>query len=249
MSFRVLLWIPRVAYADLFQTALLQNAKIERTHAVTSARRYRAEVRTGRWHVALVDPGNPVEDVFPVVRAARTRGRAPAVVFLAGTSAPGWVLRGIAVGGSGFLGKCARLSDVIEAIECAYGGQRFLSPCCARVVLDSTGESGKARLFTKREQEVLERMCDGSSTKEIARDLGISAKTIDVFRTTLMRKSVTRNAAQLVRWACNERFVDPRPCFEPRDEHFETGRKRRTGAGKGREGGEHRAHGGRGRAP
>jgi len=248
VSFRVLLWIPRIAFASLLQTALQKNAKIGMTRHVTSARQYRAEVRSGKWHVALVDPGNPVEDVFPVVLAASARGRRPAVVFLADTSAPGWILRGMSVGASGFLGKCARLPDILKAIECAYGGQRFLSPCCARVVLDSTGESGRSRLFTKREQEVLERTCDGKSTKEIARDLGISAKTIDVFRTALMRKSGTKNAAQLVRWSCNERFVDPRSCSEPRDEQFETGRRYRTMAGEGSEDGKHRPHGGRGRA-
>lgn len=52
--------------------------------------------------------------------------------------------------------------------------------------------------LTRRERQVLERIAEGGSTKEIANALGISPKTVEFHRSNLLRKFDARNAAQLV---------------------------------------------------
>ncbi len=58
-----------------------------------------------------------------------------------------------------------------------------------------------AGLLTLRETEVLEKIGRGLVTKEIAAELGISPRTVDVHRTNLMRKLDLHNATALARLA------------------------------------------------
>jgi FixJ family two-component response regulator len=62
--------------------------------------------------------------------------------------------------------------------------------------------------LTRREQEVLALIAAGSSSKEAARDLGISPRAIEVHRAHIMEKLGARNAADLVRIALNERLAN-----------------------------------------
>lgn len=57
------------------------------------------------------------------------------------------------------------------------------------------------RKITKREREVLVMVGQGATTKEIAEQLGVVPKTIEVHRANLMSKLNVTNAAGLARWA------------------------------------------------
>ena len=63
--------------------------------------------------------------------------------------------------------------------------------------------------LTPREREVLHLIADGLSAKEIASDLGISTKTVEAHRTSLMRKLGARKATELVRYALRHGLVEP----------------------------------------
>jgi DNA-binding NarL/FixJ family response regulator len=62
--------------------------------------------------------------------------------------------------------------------------------------------------LTRREREVLAQVVQGSSTKEIAHALGLSPRTIEIYRSSLLHKLGARNAVDLVRKALttNVRF-------------------------------------------
>jgi FixJ family two-component response regulator len=62
-------------------------------------------------------------------------------------------------------------------------------------------ETGRLALLTVRERDVLEHAAKGLHAKEIARELGISARTVEVHKTRLMAKLGVRNIAELVRFA------------------------------------------------
>lgn len=81
---------------------------------------------------------------------------------------------------------------------------------------DRAGHSGGARSgvpadapkpvsFTPRERQVLQRVCQGRTNKEIASELGISEPLVKAFVQQLFGKTGVRNRAQLV-WVAVERF-------------------------------------------
>jgi FixJ family two-component response regulator len=67
--------------------------------------------------------------------------------------------------------------------------------------LRRAAETDRLALLTAREHEVLEQAVRGLHAKEIARVLGISARTVEVHKTRLMAKLGVRNVAELVRFA------------------------------------------------
>jgi FixJ family two-component response regulator len=67
--------------------------------------------------------------------------------------------------------------------------------------LRRTGEAARLALLTAREREVLAAAVRGLHAKEIGRELGISARTVEVHKTRIMAKLGARNVAELVRVA------------------------------------------------
>lgn len=164
--------------------------------------------------VALFDPDHPTDDLFRAARAlVRSKARCY-VVFFSDAIAEGWVTRALAVGAAGFLGPRATLADYERAIRAARVGQRFFGPGVGRVVSELAARGPRVPTFSERELDVLRLVCEGHSTKEIARELGLQAKTVDEIRLRLMEKTGTDRATALVRYACEERFVELRPRWE-----------------------------------
>ncbi|MBI3096721.1 MAG: response regulator transcription factor [Planctomycetes bacterium] len=212
----ILICTHRVVFGHLLLDALQRGARYRRVQLVHDAREAVRVAGRGAVDVVLLEPGNPGFDVFR--DAARIQRRHPGVrvVFIADSSPIGWVARAVRMRASGYLGKCATLDDIRRAIDTALSGQRFFTPCASRVVGDLAADAGDVPDLTDRESVVLRGICDGRSSKEIARSLGLEVKTVDSIRARIMEKTGTARATSLVRYACSERLVDIASRFEPR---------------------------------
>ena len=65
-------------------------------------------------------------------------------------------------------------------------------------------DSSAYSVLTNREREVLQLIAEGVSTKNIAKELYLSAKTIEWHRSQLMKKLHLKSVADLVKYAINE---------------------------------------------
>jgi len=65
----------------------------------------------------------------------------------------------------------------------------------------SKRSSGSGTLLTNREQTVVQLIAEGQSNKRVANTLGISLKTVETHRSSVMNKLEIRSSAQLVRYA------------------------------------------------
>jgi two-component system response regulator FixJ len=66
---------------------------------------------------------------------------------------------------------------------------------------DATVVAGKLATLSERERQVLEGLVAGHSNKTIAHDLGISPRTVEIYRANLMTKMVARSLSELIRMA------------------------------------------------
>jgi FixJ family two-component response regulator len=92
-----------------------------------------------------------------------------------------------------FLEKPFDHAQLRAAIESAFSmeGRR----------LQRSAEAAKLAVLTARERDVLEQAAKGLHAKEIAAQLGISPRTVEVHKTRIMAKLGVRNVAELVRFA------------------------------------------------
>ena len=120
------------------------------------------------------------------------------------------VVECLKAGAKGYLLKDCAGEELLGAIRILAAGESYLCPSITELVIRdytqlAAGSPSKATSsLSKREQEVLQLMADGKSTKEIAFALGISGKTVDVQRSNLMKKLNLYSVAELTKYAVRE---------------------------------------------
>jgi len=132
---------------------------------------------------------------------------------------PESVLAAIDAGASGYMSKDASFGELELAIRSVAGGGTFLSPSISQHVLDDyrrrvaddregrhgqtpgAPERGQLARLTPRQREILQLLAEGSSSRKMARTLGVSIKTVESHRAQLMERLGIHDVAGLVRFA------------------------------------------------
>jgi len=103
------------------------------------------------------------------------------------------------------------IADLVETIQSTPRGDRFVSPAVVQdkaVVSRRSAEIDK-RALTDRELDVLRLLAEGQRTKDIADTLGISAKTVETYRSRIMLKLGIDNLPGLVKFAIRAGITSP----------------------------------------
>jgi DNA-binding NarL/FixJ family response regulator len=116
------------------------------------------------------------------------------------------VCQALRAGAAGYLLKDAGTAELEIALRAVARGETYLSPAVSKhVIADyirrTGGESGSLELLTPRQREVLQLIAEGHTTKEIARTLHLSDKTVETHRMQLMERLDIHDVAGLVRYA------------------------------------------------
>jgi DNA-binding NarL/FixJ family response regulator len=125
------------------------------------------------------------------------------VIILSMHAAEEYVAEALASGASGYLLKRSATDELALAIRSVAAGDVYLSPGISRHVL----QIGRPRI-TRRQREVLQLVAEGKTTREIARKLGISPRTVDTHRAELMSRLGVRDAIGLLREAARLGLID-----------------------------------------
>ena len=161
--------------------------------------------------VAVVDIGMPRLSGLEAVR--RIRHEAPRVRILVLTmhEEEEYVVHLVKAGASGYLVKDSATTELLAAVRALARGQGYLGPYAARVLAEQYRRPEEAAdpygTLTPREREVFHLVVDGRTTKEVAKQLGISPKTAENHRARLMEKLGVHNTAELVRYAAKKRLL------------------------------------------
>jgi DNA-binding NarL/FixJ family response regulator len=112
-------------------------------------------------------------------------------------------------GVKGFILKKSDKFQLQQAIEEVHkGGNYFSQEIIQKLAAQATGKrSSDPDRLSEREKDVLNLICKGRTSKEIADTLFISIKTVEVHRTNILRKADARNVAGLIIWAVKNNLV------------------------------------------
>jgi len=132
------------------------------------------------------------------------------VIALSIHSSRRFVAEMLKAGASGYILKDCLFDELIEAIRTVLGGGIYLSPKITGVVIDdyvqrlSKQFQPNGPVLSDREREVLQLLAEGKSTKQIALEIHVSAKTIESNRRNIMEKLRINSVAELTKYAIRE---------------------------------------------
>lgn len=166
--------------------------------------------------VVLLDVSMPGGTGLEVIGAVRRVASQARVLILSVHDEAEYVLQAVRAGAHGYLRKDSSPNDLREAVRAVDRGDTYFTPAMAVRLSDAVrGESdrlsraSKLALLTGRERDVLTGIANGETNKEIAARYGISPRTVETHRESLMRKLEIRSVAGLTRLAVEEGLVAP----------------------------------------
>ena len=161
--------------------------------------------------VAVLDIAMPHLNGLETARRLRETVPQTKIVLLTMHTEEPYVLEALQAGTVGYVLKTQAAGDLVQAIRDVLQGAVYLSPRVTNTVVQAylTGASLPPDPLTTREREVLQRIAEGQTTKEIAAHLGLSVKTVESHRVNLMRKLDIHETATLVRYAIRRGLTTP----------------------------------------
>ena len=148
--------------------------------------------------LVLMDVG--MKDVNGIELTALLLEADPAlqVLMLSMYDNPEYVHRAMQAGARGYVLKDSPASEIIAAIEAVAGGGTFLSPAVAKRLF----RNQEARpVLSPRESEILSALARGLSSKQIAREMDVSVRTVETHRQSIKRKLNLDGQAELIKYA------------------------------------------------
>ncbi len=156
--------------------------------------------------LVLLDMVMPGVNGLEVLKRIKEEFPSIHVIILSVHETEEYALRAFQEGAAGYLPKKAATGELVEAIKRVMSGEEYISP----EVSAGSGHSypggpapdgNPARELTPRQRDVLKMIAEGLSTKQIAKVMNISAKTVETHRALLMDRLNIHDVAGLVRYA------------------------------------------------
>ncbi len=161
--------------------------------------------------VVVIDISMPGLNGIEVTRQIREHTPSTAVVILSMHASAAHVFQALEAGAKAYLQKESAFEEIVEAVRAVHAGRSYLSPRIAAVVAEQVGERrvGENRMarLTRREREILQMVAEGRSSVEIGRTLFLSPRTVDTYRSRLMKKLSLPDLAAVVRFAMEEGVI------------------------------------------
>ena len=162
-----------------------------------------ARYRLHKPDVVIMDLRLPGMTGFDAIRAIRTEDEGARIVVLSNYDGSEDIYRALEAGATAYLTKDASAEELVQAIESATRGKRYLPPALGRLL----ERRHPADELTARELDVLELLAQGMSNQDIGATLGIAEKTVRIHMTHILEKLGVTDRTQAVIKAVQQGLV------------------------------------------
>lgn len=155
--------------------------------------------------VVVMDLAMPLLNGVDATAQILERNEGIRVVMLSMHSTVEHVYRALQAGALGYLRKESAGREVLEAIRTVHLGRRYLSQKITESAVDDyilqRAVESPLESLSQREREILQLIVEGRSGVDIARQLNLSPKTVDTYRSRMMLKLGISDLPSLVKFA------------------------------------------------
>jgi DNA-binding NarL/FixJ family response regulator len=200
---------------QLFRNGLkiLINAfpEFEVTGEASNGEEFLSMLKNTQADVVLMDINMPEMDGIEATRKGLKLCPGIDIIALSMYGDEEYYYKMVDAGAKGFLLKDSDISEVKEAIlTVRKGGSYFSQELLYHVIqkIKHREHESKSANLSKREKEILIKICEGLSNQEIAETLFISKRTVDKHRANLLGKTNSKNTASLILFAIRNKLIE-----------------------------------------
>lgn len=174
-----------------------------------------AEAGKQQVDLAILDVAMPRMTGLQAAAELSRRPDAPRILLLSMYDNEQYFFSALRAGASGYVLKSVADQDLVEACRAVMRGEPFLYPAAVTTLMRDylhraqRGEPVAGQVLTAREDEVLKLIAEGHPSKEIARLLVISIKTVERHRANILQKLEMRDRTELTRYAIRAGLIEP----------------------------------------
>lgn len=194
---------------------LEQQSDIEVVAEASDGAEVIALLREVEVDLVILDIAMPTMTGLQAAREIARRPHPPRILMLSMHDNEQYFFSALKLGASGYVLKSVVDEDLVEACRAAIRGEAFVYPgAMGAIVRDyfdrlARGDRVPETVLTPREDEVLKLIAEGRSSREIARLLTISVKTVDRHRSNILARLGMNDRTQLTRYAIRAGLVEP----------------------------------------
>lgn len=164
--------------------------------------------------VVLMDYEMPNFNGAYATREIRSLCPKTKILLLSTYSTKEYIISAVHAGAHGYLPKETGINDIVAAIrELASGGTWFkgeIAELITPYLIASVGKNGKktqSNRLTGRESELIKYWARGLTSREIAKTLSISKRTVEVHKANIFKKLGLKNTTELIRYAAHNQII------------------------------------------
>src|SRR5450432_1493358 len=153
-------------------------------------------------NIILMDINMPPFNGFEATEQIRKVSPDSKIIGVSMHSQPAYAKKMLQVGARGYVTKNSSKEEMFNAITEVYNGNKYVCDEIKTIIsdqlLDDNNDTPSINSLTEREMQIIHHIREGHSSKEIATQLDISLKTVEVHRHNILKKLKLKNSASLV---------------------------------------------------
>lgn len=198
--------VVRAALRNAFETPGLVEAEgLDVVAEAMTGREALAAVKRHKPSLITLDVSMPDVGGHEVIHELRRWSPQTRIAVFTGVTAPGLISSLVQSGVDGLFSKSGTSQTLLEKVPHILRGGHFVDERFLQILENEPG----APALTAREHQVLNLLVSGRSNREISEVLGISSKTVEKHRGSLMGKLNVSSIAQLLARALKDGLIDP----------------------------------------
>jgi DNA-binding NarL/FixJ family response regulator len=167
------------------------------------------QIRESEWDVVFADISLPGMSGLDLIKQIRRMQPALPTIVVSMHPASQFARRALAAGASGYITKDSPPEEFVAAIEEARRGRPYIARDPGDVLTRWPPRFGALHdSLSDREYQVLRLLGSGQTVSDIARDLGLSIKTVSTYRMRALEKLGMKGSAELMRYVIENRLLE-----------------------------------------
>lgn len=149
--------------------------------------------------IILLDLTMPGMSGFEVLKRVKKMRNGPDIIAISMHEDGNYISKCVRFGARGYLLKNTAEKELVQAIYKVQAGHKYFNDQISALLIDHMSlEGNNPQRLSKKEQEILELIANGLTSKEIANQLFVSVRTIETHRTNILKKLEVKNTAELI---------------------------------------------------